>query len=127
MGNFVCYITQSSGQNFSSLLKLTDNIVVVASKDYPLFGDATDHINKVKQAIKHFDIKKDMIVPAGDPINIAIVFHELLKKGGELCCMKWDRQNNMYVPVKIKLDDGGPVDKKPDDINEKENDNEKGD
>lgn len=105
MENFVCFIVQDSGFNFSSLLKLTDKIVTVTSRDYPLFGDATEHIEKIRQVIKHFNIDRDYLVPSGDPLNIAIVFHEILKKGGRINCQKWDRQSGVYVPVKIKLNE----------------------
>lgn len=103
----VIYLTQDSGFNFSSLLKVSENIVVVANRDCPLFGDPSDHIDKIKQALKHFDVKNDIFVPAGDPINISIISHILLKKGGELGIkyMKWDRASSVYVPVTIKIND----------------------
>ena len=109
----VIYITQDSGQNFSSLLKISENIVTVTNRDYPLFGDATDHVNKIKHVLKHFDVDNDAVVPAGDPINISIVMYELLKKGGEIKVLKWDRQSNMYVPIKVNINE-----------NENENENE---
>lgn len=101
----VIYITQDSGQNFSSLLKLSEKVVTVTSRDYPLFGDADDHVEKIKQMLKHFDVEKDALVPAGDPINISVVANELFKKGGEILFLKWDRQSSMYVPVKVKSND----------------------
>lgn len=101
----VIYIVQDSGYNFSSLLKLSENIVVVANRDYPLFGDADEHVERIMAKLKHFDIEKDAIVPAGDPINISIVANEIFKKGGDrgVLFLKWDRQNSVYVPVKVKI------------------------
>lgn len=101
----VIYIVQDSGQNFSSLLKISENIVTVTSRDYPLFGDANDHVNKIKHVLKHFDVDNDAVVPAGDPINISIVTHEILKKEGKILVLKWDRQTNMYVPVKVNINE----------------------
>lgn len=102
----VIYIVQDSGFNFSSLLKLSENIVVVTNRDYPLFGDANEHVEKIKKTLKHFDAEKDAIVPAGDPINISIVANEVFKKGGdkEILFLKWDRQSSVYVPIKVKID-----------------------
>jgi hypothetical protein len=98
----IIYIVQDSGFNFSSLLKLSENIVTVANRDYPLFGDASEHVEKIKQVLKHFDVNKDAIVPAGDPINISIVANEIFKKGGgPVLFLKWDRQSGVYVPVKV--------------------------
>lgn len=101
----VIYIVQDSGQNFSSLLKLSENIITVINRDYPLFGDANEHVGKIKQSLKHFNVMEDALVPAGDPINISIVANEIFKKGGEILFLKWDRQNSMYIPVKVKPND----------------------
>jgi hypothetical protein len=107
----VCiYLTQDSGQNFTSLLKITENIVVVCQKDYPLFGEASEHVKKIKSTLEHFDASVDLIVPSGDPINIGVVFHELLKKGGgKISCLKWDRQSGVYVPVKVNIDENNNI------------------
>lgn len=121
----VIYITQDSGQNFSSLLKLSEKVVTVTSRDYPLFGDADDHVEKIKQMLKHFDVEKDALVPAGDPLNISIVANELFKKGGEILFLKWDRQSSMYVPVKVKLNDKSDDCLSPNDQMSKMNNKEK--
>ncbi len=103
----VIYIVQDSGFNFSSLLKLSENIVVVINRDYPLFGDANEHVEKIKETLRHFDVEKDAVVPAGDPINISIVANEIFKKGGEkeVLFLKWDRQSSVYVPIKVKVNE----------------------
>lgn len=121
----VIYITQDSGQNFSSLLKLSEKVVTVTSRDYPLFGDADDHVEKIKQMLKHFDVEKDALVPAGDPINISVVANELFKKGGEILFLKWDRQSSMYVPIKVKLNDKSNDCLSPNDQMSKTNNKEK--
>ena len=103
----VIYLTQDSGFNFSSLLKISENVVVVATRDYPLFGDANEHIGRIRKALEHFDTKNDMFVPAGDPINISVVSNILLEKGGKegVKFLKWDRQSSMYVPVIVKINE----------------------
>lgn len=96
------HITQDSGQhNFSSLFTITENIVIVCTRDCPIFGGITDHMKQIKEKLKYFNPEQDMIVMVGDPINISLCVHEVMMKGKEVTTLKWDRQTRFYVPVKI--------------------------
>lgn len=96
------YIIQDSGNhNFSSLLTITENIVVVCNRDCPVFGDANEHISKMRDKLKYFNPAQDYLVLVGDPINIGLCVHEVLSKEKGVMLLKYDRQTKAYIPVKI--------------------------
>lgn len=96
------YIIQDSGdKNFSGLFAMSNNIVVVTNRDCPVFGNHEDHIRNIHEKLKHFDVGKDSLVLVGDPINIGLSMHEVLKKGGGVNILKWDRQTKGYIPIKL--------------------------
>lgn len=96
------YIIQDNGNyNFSSLLTITNNILVVCSRDYPVFGEADEHVSKIKDKLKYFNPDKDSLVLVGDPINIGLCVHEVLSKEKGVMLLKYDRQTKAYIPVKI--------------------------
>jgi hypothetical protein len=98
----VVFIIQDSGdKNFSSLLTITKNIVVVCNRDCPVFGDPTEHIKKIKHQLQYFNPAQDYLVMVGDPINIGLCIHEVMMKGKEVILAKYDRQTQCYIPVKI--------------------------
>lgn len=96
------YIIQDDGKkNFASLMSITNDIVVLCDRDCPVFGNMDDHIAKLKNKLMHFNPGSDYLVLVGDPINIGIAMHEIMKKGGGTM-LKWDRQTKGYIPIKIK-------------------------
>lgn len=98
------YIVQDDGKkNFTSLMSITSNILVLCDRDCPVFGNMDEHVTKLKNKLMHFNPESDYLVLVGDPINIGIAMHEILKKGGGTV-LKWDRQTINYIPIKIKGD-----------------------
>lgn len=96
------YIVQDSGgKNFTSLLKITDDIRTVVNRDCPLFGGLEEHEKAIHHALRDFNADSDYLVLVGDPINIGLALQVMLKKGGGTI-LKWDRQTNAYIPIKIK-------------------------
>ncbi len=101
------YIIQDNGNyNFSSLLTITNNIVVVCSRDYPVFGEADEHVSKIKDKLKYFNPTQDYLVLVGDPVNIGLCTHEVLKRGKGVMLLKYDRQTKNYIPIKLLTEKG---------------------
>jgi hypothetical protein len=97
----VIYIIQDDGKkNFTSLINITNDIIVLCERDCPIFGNIEAHIAKIKNKLMHFDTENDYLVLVGDPINIGVAMHEILKKGGGKG-LKWDRQTSGDIPIKI--------------------------
>ena len=102
------YIIQDSGdKNFSSLLTITENIVVVCNRDCPVFGDADEHIAKMVDKLKYFNPSQDYLVLVGDPVNIGLCTHEVLKRGKGVVLLKYDRQTKNYIPIKLLTNERG--------------------
>ncbi len=98
----VIYIVQDDGnKNFSPLLAMSNNIVILNGRDCPIIGGVDEHIKKMQDKIKYFEPEKDALVLVGDPINIGLAVHEMIKKGGGTI-LKWDRQTRSYLPIKLK-------------------------
>jgi len=99
------YIIQDSGdKNFSSLLAMSNDIIVVSNRDCPVFGNHEDHVKNIREKLKYFNAEKDYLVLVGDPINIGLSMHGVLKKGGGVNVLKWDRQTKGYMPIKLDID-----------------------
>ena len=102
------YIIQDSGdKNFSGLLTMTENIVVVCNRDCPIFGDANEHITKMRDKLKYFNPSQDYLVLVGDPVNIGLCTHEVLKRGKGVMLLKYDRQTKNYIPIKLLTNERG--------------------
>lgn len=98
----VIYIIQDDGnKNFTPLLSMSNNIVILTNRDCPVIGDASDHLDKMRAKLKHFEPEKDALVLVGDPVNIGVAMHEVMMKGGATV-LKWDRQTRNYLPIKLK-------------------------
>ena len=102
MGMKTIYITQDSGQhNFSSLFTITENIVVVCTRDCPIFGNTGDHFKGLREKLQYFNPTQDFLVLVGDPVNIGLCVNEVLKKERGVTILKWDRQAKTYIPIKL--------------------------
>jgi hypothetical protein len=95
------FIVQDDGtKNFSSLFKLSEDIVSLTSQDCPAFENEA-HIKAIRNKIrKDFNVSTDMLVLVGCPVNIGIAMAAVIRKGGYKI-LKWDRQTKGYIPIKI--------------------------
>lgn len=79
---------------------------MVCNRDCPVFGDANEHISKMRDKLKYFNPAQDYLVLVGDPVNIGLCVHEVLKKGKGVVLLKYDRQTKNYIPIKLLTERG---------------------
>ena len=97
------FITQDDGtKNFGSLISDDATITVITNRDCPMFGNHNDHVLAMRRVLADYK-PGDGLVLVGDPVNIGIAVHEILKKGGGIF-LKWDRHTRNYIPIKITGD-----------------------
>lgn len=80
-------------------------IKVCATRDLPKHSDPSMALAKLKTCLKDFDVEKDYLVLAGDPLLIgaAVTFVSQLSSYGKVRCLKWDRQCEEYLFIEMQL------------------------
>jgi len=100
------FIAQDDGsKDFSKLLSITQDIVICTTRQYPLLSQKSEHVTLIRDRMRDFDPECDVIVLVGDPINIGIVLHLALEKGGDIKLLKWSRFDYSYVPITLTLEE----------------------
>lgn len=102
------YVTHDDGaKNLSPALKFGE-LKSVVTRNWPLYGDSGDHKRKIEETLDDFNFDTDWLLLVGDPLNIAwAVSHLYIILTGNnkfetpIPCLKWDRQEKMYIAVKL--------------------------
>ena len=98
------FIVQDDGtKNLSLVHHYCDSVVPVATKNFPMFtdGQIRIHIEHMKHQLRDFDPGEDYVLAIGDPINIGIVTHFVMQKGGGRF-LKWDKQSRNYNVIDLR-------------------------
>lgn len=94
------FIVQDDGtKNFASLFKMGGEIITITDRDYPV-GGSRKHMDDMEDKMRFYNPETDKLVLVGDPINIGIAVHIMLRKGGGTV-LKWDRQCKIYMPITL--------------------------
>lgn len=98
------FVIQDDGsKNLNPVLQYSDEIVVLATKNFPTLSQEKirTHVLYMKDKFREFDPDTDYIVAIGDPINIGIVTHFMMQRGGGQI-LKWDRQTTTYSVIDLR-------------------------
>lgn len=99
------YVVQDNGTKNIGPATAFGEIVVLATRDLPLFHDPSRELARIKAKLASFD-ENDFILPVGDPLLIGSVIHYAAEvASGKVTCLKWDRQakGGTYFPVLLNL------------------------
>lgn len=102
MNKSTVYVVQDMGnKDFSPALAFGE-LEVLLSRDLPVFGDATDVVQKLESRLVAFNPLADFVLPTGDPLAIGAIYGVLAKLGCPYVqSLKWDRLSRSYRPVKV--------------------------
>ncbi len=96
------YIVQDNGNiNFRPAQVFGEKLVAVSKRDIPIYADPEIHEAEIAANLLKFNPIVDYLILVGDPVNILLAGHILLKKHKGFDCLKWDRQNRDYFEVHL--------------------------
>lgn len=97
----IVYITHDDGaKNLSPALKFGE-LRAIVTRNWPLYGNSEDHKAKIEKTLYNFDPGNDYLLLVGDPLNIAWAVAYLHARNTGFMCLKWDRQEKMYITVSL--------------------------
>ena len=98
---FICF--EAMKMNFAGALRFGE-IVYVASQDVNAASPSSVKrvSSEVKSVLRSFDPDEDYLVLVGSPILIAMCATEIMLTHRRMTVLQWDRQDSVYVPVRLE-------------------------
>lgn len=97
------FIIQDDGRKNLSPAAKYGEVVVLATRDMPIFADTTNSIVMLRSKLKDYNPDVDFLLMTGDPLLIGATMALVAIQCHKVQCLKWDKQNLTYIPITIKF------------------------
>jgi hypothetical protein len=105
----VYVVQEMPTHNISPALKYGEIEVLLPSNTQIAFSTAPS-IRRMRNKLRDFK-DSDYLLLTGDPVAIGLACAiASFNNGGRYTALKWDRRDNMYIPVKIDVTQNGESD-----------------
>jgi hypothetical protein len=105
----VYVVQEMPTHNISPALKYGEIEVLLPSNTQIAFSTAPS-IRRMRNKLRDFK-DSDYLLLTGDPVAIGLACAiASFNNGGRYVALKWDRRDNMYIPVKIDVTQNGESD-----------------